>query len=377
MIQTIEGPSPYRAVRLLKEGERFQIAAGKDEKGNTLVLRAIHYGAEASSGEITGRRLGLRRQYEYLEALGGRGKVPRAIDWLMLEESPVEPPPEPLLVEEYIEGTSLFEYMEKTYPEGMAPEEALKLLDGLSDLVAETHKQKWLLRDFDPRRFLLNSGGELCLVSTGSVVKMGAPLDETQLSFHPAYVAPEIRDELTGSMQRPTADLYGMGCLLSFLVTGEEPREQVESPLSFNAYERLKKWELPGLELLIARLLQPLAKKRIGRAERLKTFLSLEDLPRREDRGFEMTMLPAPWLGLNMENPESNRGLRSSLSPGPLVSIGRGSDQPAEKAQVQKTPEEMSEGNGESSLHWQGILIFVVLILLALAYSFLFSSRAG
>ena len=364
---SVEGEeTSYRVDSLLAAGDRYQVAEAVDEESSTsLVIRAILYEEEAKAGEITGRRVGLRREWEFLEAMETSGMTPEPVAWLMLPESPVEEPPEPVVVQELVKGTGLLEWIQKRHPEGLEPEKVLGWTKELSEFLAQAHKKKWLIRDFDPRRFLVDEEERLRMVSTGAVVKMGAPLDETQQAFHPAYVAPEIRDELTGTMQRPTADLYGLGALLSFLLTGEEPREQVESPLSFNAFERLQSWELPGLELLIARLLQPLAKKRIGRAERLLTFCSVEDLPTREMRGFEMTMLPAPWLGLEMENPQDNRGLRSSLSAGPLVSMAR-----SEEASPARASDEdaLQEARG---VNWPVMLLVAAVVIGALLFAIL------
>ena len=366
---TVDGEETGLEVEsLLATGERYQLARAVDPKHSApVVIRAILYEDEAEAGEITGRRVGLRREWEFLEAMEGAGITPKPVAWLMLRESPIEEPPEPALVLELVEGTGLLKWIQQRHPEGLEPEKVLSWAADLSEFLARAHKKKWLIRDFDPRRFLVDQEGRLRLVSIGAVVKMGAPLDETQRAFNPAYVAPEIRDELTGTMQRPTADLYGLGTLLSFLLTGEEPREQVESPLSFNAFERLQSWELPGLELLLARLLQPLAKKRIGRAERLQSFCSVENLPTREVRGFEMTMLPAPWLGLEMENPQENRGLRSSLSAGPLVSMARSENETASPAQASQE-DALEEVRG---LNWPLVLLVVAVVMGALIFAIL------
>jgi hypothetical protein len=73
----------------------------------------------------------------------------------------------------------------------------------------------------------------------------------------------------------------------------------------------------PGISLLIARCMQPLAKNRFARVERFLPFCDIANLPTPQTKDFGMLQLPAPWSGA--ERPE-NRATRSSLSAGPLIS---------------------------------------------------------
>ncbi len=342
----IRGEGEYEVKGLLWDQGFYQIAHGVDGEGNPVAFRAALYEEDE---EREPRRRELVRQWEFLKDLGETGRVPRPVEKVIAEEG------EPMVVMELVEGESLYDVVtgRRDCREGMEPTQALSLVAEILEVVTAAHEKGWLIRDFDPRRFWVDGDGPVRLVSTSRVVRRGMPLEAFQLETSRAYVAPEVRDEMTGTMQRRSADLYGLGALLSFLVTGEEPRDRVESPLSFQAFERLQAWELPGQELLIARLLQPLAKKRLGRAERLKPFLSVESLPTREMKGFEMTMLPAPWLGLEMENPEENRGLRSQLSEGPLVSVEGGQD------------------DEQWGLNWPLVVFAVVVVVLALFFALL------
>ena len=357
LIDIERGETSVRVDELLAAGGRYQIAAATDtEADRPVVIRAILYDDEETSEGIEIRRRALRREWAFLQAMGADTLTPEPIDWIEVEDSPVDEPPEPLVIYERIDGPSLYEWIEEHHPRGVEPKKVLEFAAQLNQFLVEVHLNKWLWRDFDPRRFAIDESGQLRARSVGRIVKMGERLDPFQTEINEAYVGPEIRDEMTGQMQRPAADFYGLGALLSFLLTGEEPRERTESPLAFTAFERLQEWEEPGMELLVARLLQPLAKKRVARGERLQKYLTIETLPTRESKGFEMTMLPAPWLGLEMENPGENRGLRSKLSAGPLVSVAR--DAPVE-APVEK---EAAESEARWTLNWPliiGLAIFV------------------
>ncbi len=370
LIDNEQGETAFRPVELIEAGEHYQIARAVDEENERQVaVRAIVYDDDATDEYIARRRASLSRQWELMEVLAETRVTPEPIAYLELPESPVERPPEPVLVCELIDGPTLYDWVVDHYPEGLDPEGALAILADLTDWLTEVHAEKWLCRGFDPRRFRVegadSEGQQIRVrrVSLHNASKWKEPLDKEQLAANHAYVAPEIRDEVSGKLQRPAADLYGLGALLSFLLTGEEPRHRVESPLSFDAYERVQSYELPGLEILLARLLQPLAKNRLSRAQLLRPYCSMDGLPTREERGFEMSMLPAPWLGVEIDDPETNRALRSKLSAGPLVSVAQDKEVEAE---------ESSEEELEQEFNWPFLIVLVLITAIVVAMALLF-----
>ena len=76
-------------------------------------------------------------------------------------------------------------------------------------------------------------------------------------------------------------------------------------------------------------MLQPLAQKRFSGASKLLPYCEMGALPGPNTDGFGLLELPAPWSG-----PEGadNRAARSRLSPGPLISVKDGDQEPAEPA---------------------------------------------
>jgi len=372
-------PTGYLARALQEERDELQVVAIEEVEGAQERLGfAISYDEErlGDPAHVATRREQLGHLADYLEAVADCGVAARKIDLLDIKEGPGGPG-EPLLIVEQCAGQSLFDAVEKRWPEGMPPELALKLMAQLGDLLIATHQAGYYWRDFDPRRFVLAGDDTLRAQLPGCVVSKGVKLKPWQLNTHPAYTAPEVRDEASGTMLRAAADIYGAGALMSFLLSGEEPRARVESPLSFTAYERIEALEMTGLTLLLARTLQPLAKKRFGRAESFRRFLSLDDLPTRDMKGFGMVMLPAPWLGLEMKNPEKNRSLRSHLSAGPLISVAREPEAPsaeqkepsahADDSAVERARERAEHTSG-SGLGWPVVAAIIILIIAGLAY---------
>lgn len=339
LVDIKRGKTPYRIAGSVASGEHYQLAEIYDEEQEReIVARAILYGDEASSDAgATSRRSELKRQWRFLKAVADSEVAPEPVAWLELEDSPIDKAPEPILLCEKVDGPRLYDWLVDKYPQGLEVERALGLIAESVDFLAEMHDQRWLWRDFDPRKLRLENEERIRPVSVDGVIEVGEPVSAEDRPCNADYVAPELRGDVALNMQRPAGDLYGLGALLSFLLSGEEPRHRVESPLSYDAYKRIEERDVPGVQLLLAKLLQPMADKRLSTVEESRRYFDIDSLPTRKEPGFEKCELPAPWLGLDIDNPEENRGLRSNLSAGPLVSMPHNTGEAAveEKAQAE------------------------------------------
>ena len=312
------GVARFRVERFLTEGKHYQIALGHDTQldDKLVCLKAIDYATSmlADAAYVEGRRAALREELAFLTLASHL--IPEPLDLLQLEGSPAGGL-EPVLVYEYQHGDTLYELVTQRAPQGLEPKRALAIWRELVLFCQEIHAQGYIFRDFDPRHIIVGLDDVVQMVGCGNAVQRDEKLNIYKAQTNPAYTAPEIRRELTGAVVKPACDFYSLGALLSFMLTGIEPTPVAESPLDADAYDQLRERIAPGYRLLIARCLQPLAKKRFGNAAELLPYCSPETLPTATSEGFGLLDLPAPWSG-----PEGmdNRALRSKISPGPLVS---------------------------------------------------------
>lgn len=322
----------FRVHSLLFEGHSYQIALAEDTHmdDKLVCVKTVAYDESKISDKtyVAQRRKALHQEMQFLAS--GSHLLPEPLDWIQLEESETVLPREPVLVYEYVHGETLYEHITQKSPQGMAPLRALRIVKELADFLAEIHNNKWVFRSLDPRHIIISVDDIIHVVGCGNATRMmEKPLTMQAESFR-AYVAPEIRDELSGQFLRAPADLYSLAALFSFMVTGEEPAARVENPLTRTAYERLTALEPQGIALLIAKNLQPMAKNRLVRADRFASFCETGALPSPTTKDFGMMALPAPWSGA--EAPDS-RAARSKISAGPLISV------PREPAPVVVTPQ--------------------------------------
>ena len=125
------------------------------------------------------------------------------------------------LVMEYVDGTSLRDYLEKKGP--VSIEEALRITRQVLDGLAEVHRHPWDIvhRDIKPSNILLTARGEVKLADFGVAQVSEESLrtmTERLPPGTPLYMAPEqARGE---PYLWPQADLFAVGCVLFEMLTG-------------------------------------------------------------------------------------------------------------------------------------------------------------
>jgi serine/threonine protein kinase len=365
----------FRITELLCEGRSYFVALGEDTHldGMKVVLKSIRYEEDNPSADTIAQRRGALKQE--MEALTLTSPLlPEPIDWLEIEsELAIGGATEPVLVQEYINGKNLRDELGPS-SKGMDPARALGLIHELALALDELHGAGWALRDFDPSHILLGYDDILHLVGVGNMSKLGERPIRAKLGVSARYSAPEIRAELSGKFITPASDLYGLGALLSFLLTGCEPNEQVEGPLTSDAYARLL--TLPeGYRLVVARCLQPMAKHRPKSVQALLPYLDAKHLPTRQTKGFEEVQLPLPFE--RNQEAVDNRATRSKISVGPLLSVPKGGtpspDKPSDPAPPPPPSEALTKPPApwyKGCLPWLGMLLALGGMSGALVYAF-------
>ncbi|MBA2665139.1 MAG: protein kinase [Bradymonadaceae bacterium] len=321
LIDATRGEERFRVSELLHVGRSYQIVLARDTHldDKLVCVKAILYDSERTGDAdyVGGRRQALREEMEFLTLKSPL--LPDPIDWLEIAQSPVGLGDEPLLVYEYQHGQTLFELVSERHPSGLAPLRALRIFTSLARFLSDIHEAGYVFRDLDPRHVIVGFDDIIHVTGCGNATKMGEPPNRHKADLNFAYVAPEARNEVSGQMLRRASDIYSLGALMSFMLTGEEPRPSVENPLNKDAFDRLSNVDPPGLSLIVARCLQPLAKKRFNHIRQLLPWCDPDNLPTPQSEGFGLILLPAPWTGA--ESPETNRAQQSKISAGPLISV--------------------------------------------------------
>ena len=319
LVDARTGESRFRLQRYFRQGRSFDLLLAQDTHHDDalVVIKAIRYDDDRDPARIAERRALVSVESEALSSVHPALPFPEAVvfvdnpAWSALDESLTNQ--EPLLVYRFMDAEPLTAWLARRFPNGAPIDLALDLIRQIASALDALHEHGFVHRCVAPEHILVDSENRVSLVGMGNATRKNTRVSTTKEFFHPQFSAPEIERELSGKFIIPRNDIYSLGCLLGFLVSGEAPTGYPESPWSRTAHDRIL--ALPvGIGLLIAHCLQPMAKKRFAHMGRILPFLEPQLLPDKTHRDFAELTLTVPWLG---NQPDAARV--GHLSPGPLV----------------------------------------------------------
>lgn len=176
------------------------------------------------------------------------------------------------IVMEYIQGETLQEYVDR---KGAIPaEETLALMRPFLLTLSEIHKTGLIHRDISPDNLLYDKKRKkLWLIDFGCAQIQNETLSgEMVVSFKPGYSPPEQYRE--NGKQGPRTDLYAVGAVMYFMLTGREPVDAVERMIG----KKLKSLEEYG-DLFISQnqkkgIMKAMAIKPENRFENVEQFMA-------------------------------------------------------------------------------------------------------
>lgn len=250
-----------------------------------------------------------------------------------------------VIIHPWLPGQSLLRYVQGRYPEGMPLDKALTVARAIATQLVPLHDERLIYRSLSPEHIVIGEDEEARLIGFANPSDRQRRPVTIKTGTDERYSAPEIVRELSGQFLHPRADVYSFGALMSFLATGEPPTDQVESPVSIKAWQRMN--ELPeGYRLLVAHCMQPFHKNRKVNTKALLPYLqSADTLPSRDSDGFGAIYLLAPWTGAANHAPVGN------LTPGPLVSRATPPAAMTDAAEDSDGYREDAEGPASSNAH--------------------------
>src|SRR5579859_5178396 len=168
------------------------------------------------------------------------------------------------LVMDFIEGETLEDYLDHVGGGPLPLERVLTWGEQLCDVLnyLHTHQPPIIFRDLKPSNVMISGSGHIYLIDFGiaRVFKPGQAHDTVALGS-PGYAAPE---QYGKAQSTPRSDIYSLGALMHFLLTGVDPSDQ---PFFFKPASELNPDVPLELERLLVRMLNMDAERRPASAQ--------------------------------------------------------------------------------------------------------------
>ncbi|HVB73941.1 MAG TPA: tetratricopeptide repeat protein [Ktedonobacteraceae bacterium] len=157
------------------------------------------------------------------------------------------------LVMDFIEGQTLEEHLGKIGGRPLPVEQVVKWAEQLCDVLSylHFHQPPIVFRDLKPANVMIDNSEHIYLIDFGiaRIFKPGKQHDTVALGS-PGYAAPE---QYGKAQSTPRSDIYSLGALLHYLLTGVDPSEQ---PFFFRPASQMNPAVNPALEALLKQMLE-------------------------------------------------------------------------------------------------------------------------
>ncbi|MGW0434569.1 class IV lanthionine synthetase LanL [Micromonospora sp. NPDC003197] len=211
-------------------------ATDKTTDQAVVIKQARPYASADECGlDIRDRR---RHEARMLHQFGSTGFTPQLIGFF-------EQQGDLFLVQEALPGSTLRQWVVTNLvaeadngPWGLPLPAALRVARWLVEIVQQVHDQDFVLRDLSPNNIMVTDD-RLCLIDLETL----APVDQPAgVAFTPGYGAPEQLDAPLIITASKSADLFGLGAVLFYLVSGVDPVLTRDQPQVRSRQERINNW---------------------------------------------------------------------------------------------------------------------------------------
>ena len=187
-------------------------------EGEVFLARYIRTGRMFAMKVQTGDIRNIKNEAKILGAINDR-RIPYLIDFAHYEDKDI-------LIMEYVKGMTLKQYVEENKPDA---EGAFKLFLKITELFSFLHSGSpgMIYRDIKPENIMITDDSDIKLVDMGAaVMSYGDAFVESGAGSR-GYAAPECMNE---KRIDASADVYSLGVLLCFMLTGNDPSKPPFAP---------------------------------------------------------------------------------------------------------------------------------------------------
>jgi serine/threonine protein kinase len=258
----------YEVLSIVKSGAMGCVYKARDTRlDNTVALKKmLSSHIKPEDMEYTEKRF--REEAAFLSKLH-HGGLPKVIDYFT-EIEPDTSNPAHYLVMTFIEGRDLETIIAERNHSPFAVEEALDYFRKILDIFKYLHSQNppVIYRDMNPRNIMIQKG-QVFLVDFG-IARIFNPQQKGTAIGTPGYASPE---QYKGFAE-PRSDLYSLGAVMHYLLTGIDPEDGSQTLFAFEPLRRLNPDVPEYLAGIIMSMVELVPDNRPSSAEAVERMLS-------------------------------------------------------------------------------------------------------
>jgi len=270
----------YEVICTIKSGAMGCVLTALDRHLGTVVAIKQMICSHTDADEIRYAEERFRQEAEILASLH-HGGLPKVTDFFITCDQATDRTAH-YLVMTFIEGKDLESIIEER---GSPPYPLMEVLDyfhQITDILHYLHRHNppIIYRDLNPRNVMLHQN-RLFLVDFGIARKFSPHMKGTAIGT-PGYASPE---QYRGAAE-PRSDLYSLGALVHYLLTGNDPESGTGTLFVFEPPRNCNQEVPPGLERLIMSMVDIVSTRRPASAGEVKERL-LKIMKKNRFRNFD------------------------------------------------------------------------------------------
>jgi serine/threonine protein kinase len=270
----------YVILRSLKSGGMGSVYLARDEKLKSIVaLKKMN----VSSDDPAEIQYAMKRFEEEARLLANlhHARLPKVIDYFTANDPSTDKVAH-FIAMSYIEGNDIESIMKERAYRPLPVDTAIEVTKQLLDILRYLHGHRVVYRDLSPRNIIMHNG-EVSLVDFG--IARIAPQKAGTAIGTPGYAAPE-QYKGTADLR---SDIYALGAVMHFILTGINPEDANERLFSFQPPRNLNREVPEYLSDMIISMLDVIPENRPCSVEQIMRMLDTCSVPKPSVKTTERT----------------------------------------------------------------------------------------
>jgi serine/threonine-protein kinase len=227
------------------------------------------------------------------------------------------------IVTDLLRGVDLLTFVE--FGGSFTPQKVLELMLQICRGLSVIHRHGMVHRDLKPDNIFLTNLGPAKILDFGLTREFAASgeADDGSIAGTPSYMSPE---QIRGETLDARSDLYAFGCLLYFVLTGEELHpsskfDKIISMMQGHEHELPQDTRLEGVDTRVRRLLESLVRYDRSRRPASTEVVAgiIQGILNEPEAAPLVLIYEGPYTGTDAGTAQTSQPLHTNMGPSPVI----------------------------------------------------------